>query len=207
MFSSISPKRLLLYLMLAGLIPILAAWFSFSSEIDQINNLQGRLWGLQDQAFTLDRKQSANIAIRSHFHDTDHFYIDKSLETLAFLEPEIESLQQMLNNPNFPDDENIKKRLEMLSGQENSMVFTEGVVQSTPIFQEVTESLAHPVEVNVNDIQEILCHVEGVPLDGCTPPPHRPQLIVLEFKIDKKSVSENNEVFLLNLKLLKREFL
>lgn len=207
MFGNISPKRLLVYLMIAGLIPILIAWLSFSSQLDQVNDLQAQLWSLQDEAFNVERKQSTNIAVRSHFHDTDHFYIDKNLETLVFLEPEIESLQKMLNNPNFPDDENIKKRVEMLTGSENSMVFTEGVVQSTPIFQEVTETLAHPVEVNVQDIQHILCRVEGIALNGCTPPPNRPQLIVLEFKIDKKNVSDKNEVFSLNLKLLKREFL
>lgn len=207
MFSSIPPKRLLIYLMLAGLIPIIIAWFSFSSELDQVGELEQHIFNLQDMAFIREKKQASNMAVRSHFSDADHFYIDKNLETLSLLEPEIESLKGMLNNPNFPDDDNIKKRLDTLTGNANTMIFTEGVVQSTPIFQEVTETLVHPVEVNVNDIQQILCRVEGIALDGCTPPPNRPQLIILDFKIDKKNVSEKNEVFLLNLKLLKREFL
>ncbi|MEI8125212.1 MAG: hypothetical protein WCG42_05620 [Parachlamydiaceae bacterium] len=207
MLGNIPPKRLLIYLMSAGIIPIAIAWFSFSSQLEQVNIIDEQLWNLQNQAFILETKQSTNMAVRSHFKETDHFYIDKNLETLVFLEPEIESLKKMLNNPNFPDDENIKKRIDMLTGTENSMVFNEGVVQSTPIFQEVTETLAHPVEVNVNDILQILCRIEGIALDGCTPPENRPQLIVLDFKIDKKSVSEKNEVFSLNLKLLKREFL
>lgn len=36
---------------------------------------------------------------------------------------------------------------------------------------------------------------------------YRPQLIVTEFKLDKKKVSEKNETYLLDLKLIKREFL
>lgn len=207
MFSSIPPKRLLMYLMVAGLIPIAIAWFFYSSRLDSVNELSRQISYLQDMAFVLENKQSSNLAVRSHFNDADHFYIDKNLETLDFLEPEVESLNGMLNNPNFPDDDNIKKRLETLTGNGNAMIFTEGVVQSTPTFQEVTETLVHPVEVNVSDLQNILCRVEGIPLNNCTPPPNRPQLIVLDFKIDKKNVSEKNEVFLLNLKLLKREFL
>lgn len=207
MFSSIPPKRLLIYLMLTGLIPIAIAWFSFSSQLDDVNDLQNKLWRLQDQAYSREKKQSANIAVRSQFHDVDHFYIDKNLETLSFLEPEIESLKGMLNNPNFPDDDNIKKRLETLSGQGNSLVFTEGVVQSTPVMQEVTETLVHPVEVNVADVKQILCRVEGVAMGECKPPPNRPQLIILDFKLEKKNVSEKNQIYQLNLKLLKREYL
>ena len=207
MFSSIPPKRLLLYLMSAGIIPIIIAWLMFSSGLEETSTLQKQIWHLQDQASLREKKQSANMAVRSHFSDADHFYIDKNLETLSFLEPEVQSLREMLNNPNFPDDENIKKRIDLLTGSGNAMVFTEGVVQSTPIFQEVTETLVHPVEVNDSDIQQILCRIEGIPLRGCTPPANRPQLVILDFKIERKNVSEKNEVFLLNLKLLKREFL
>jgi len=206
-FSSIPPKRMLLYILMAGLFPIFLAWLLFSSRLGELDQLEQHLAMLQDKAFLRENKQSANMAVRSHFNDADHFYIDKNLETLSFLEPEIESLKSMLNNPKFPDDDNIKKRLDTLTGSGNSMIFTEGVVQSTPFFQEVTETLVHPVEVNVKDLQTILCRIEGTPLEGCTPPPDRPQLMILDFKIDKKTVSEKNEVFLLNLKLLKREFL
>lgn len=207
MFSNIPQKRLILYLLAAGLVPIVIAWFSFSSQLDTVSTLENQMWHLQDMAFTREKKQAVNIAVRNHFRDADHFYIDKNLETLTFVEPEIESLKSMLNNPNFPEDENIKKRLELLTGSANTMVFTEGVVQSTPILQEVTETLVHPVEVNVSDLQQILCRIEGQSIGSCVPPPNRPQLIILDFKLDKKNVSEKNQVFLLNLKLLKREFL
>lgn len=207
MFSNIPQKRLLLYFMVGGLVPIIIAWVLFSSESSSTSALENQIWHIQEQAYNREKKQAVNMAVRNHFRDADHFYIDKNLETLSFLEPEIESLKSMLGNPNFPEDENIKKRLETLTGTSNSMVFTEGVVQSTPLFQEVTETLVHPVEVNVPDLQQILCRIEGTPIGNCTPPPNRPQLIILDFKIDKKNVSEKNQVFSLNLKLLKREFL
>jgi len=207
MFQNIPQNRLILYVMLAGLLPLILAWLSFSSNMETITDLENMEWHLQDQAFSRERKQSTNITVRTHFRDADHFYIDKNLETLILLEPEIDSLKKMLNNPNFPEDENVKKRLDLLTGTGNTMVFTEGVVQSTPIFQEVTETLVHPVEINLSDLQQILCRIEGVSIGDCVPPPNRPQLIILEFKLDKKNVSEKNQVFLLNSKLLKREYL
>lgn len=206
MLNSIPPKRLLIYLLCAGLLPIFFAWLAFSSQLEQVNDLKQQIVNLQDQAFIRERKQTSNMAVKSHFSDVEHFYIDKYLETISLLEPETESLQGMLKNPNFPPDEAMKKRLETLVSN-NHLVFTEGVVQSIPTFQEVTETLVHPVEVSTKNLQQILCMIEGIPLDGCVPPTNRPQLIILDFKIDKKKVSEKNEVFLLNLKLLKREFL
>lgn len=207
MFSTIPQKRLLIYLLLIGLVPIFFAWLTFSSQLATTNELENLIHHVQSLAFNREKKQSVNISVRHKFRDADHFYIDKNLETLILLEPEIESLKTMVSNPNFNDDENVKKRLDFLTGPLNRISFTEGVVQSSPIFQEVTETLVHPVEVNVSDLRQILCLVEGVIIGDCTPPPNRPQLIILDFKLDKKNVSEKNEVFLLNLKLLKREFL
>lgn len=207
MFNTIPQKRLFLYLLLVGLIPIIFAWLSFSSQLNSTHELENLIWRVQEQAFSREKKQSINMAVRNHFRDADHFYIDKNLETLTLLEPEIDSLKNMQSNPNFNDDENVKKRLEALTGPANKISFTEGVVQSSPMFQEVSETLLHPVEINVSNLREILCLVEGISIGDCTPPPNRPQLIILDFKLDKKNVSEKNEVFLLNLKLLKREFL
>lgn len=207
MFTTIPPQRLLLYILLAGVFPVLIAWFFLSTDLHRVESLQTRIQGLTEQAYIKERKQASNISLRAYYRDADHFYIDKNLETLTFLEPEIESMKRLLDNPNYPDDDQIKKRIEQLTGPANSMILTEGVVQSTPLFQEVVETLVHPVEINAQDLQTILCRIEGLPLGNCTPPPNRPQLIITDFKLEKKTVSDNNEVYQLNLKILKREFL
>lgn len=207
MFSNIPPQRLLIYTLVVGIIPILIIWYIISSNLNNIYGVQDRIWSLAEQAYIKEKKQASNLAIRQNYRDADHFYIDKNLETLTFLEPEIDSMKKLLNNPNYPDDEQMKKRIEQLTGPTNSLIFTEGVVQSTPIFQEVVETLVHTVEVDVKDLQSILCRIEGIAIGDCVPPPNRPQLIITDFKIDKKTVTENNQVFLLNLKLLRREFL
>lgn len=207
MFANIPQQRLLLYMLLAGMVPVLLAFFYFISQLNKVNTLSNQIQYIRMFASERDKKQAVNIAVGNNFREADHFYIDKHLETLSFLEAEIESLQKVTTNKSYPDDENIKKRLEFLTSSENDLVFTEGVVQSTPIFQETTETLVHPVEVNVNDIRALLAKVEGTEIQDEIPGENRPQLIILDFKIEKKNLTDRNEVFLLNLKLLKREFL
>ncbi|WP_068467581.1 hypothetical protein [Candidatus Protochlamydia phocaeensis] len=199
--------RAVSYLVALGLLPFLGVVFLFFSQKSQLEELNATLESIQHQAFLKEKKQALNLAVRQHFRDADHFYIDKYLETLVFLEPEIEMLQKITADKNFADDERIKKRLEFLTSPANGLVFSEGVVQSFPLFQETTETLVHPVEINAADLQKILARIEGIEMASFAPGPNRPQLVVTEFKLDKKKINEKNEVFLLNLKLLKREFL
>lgn len=207
MLENIPVSRAVAYLIGIGLLPLLFVIFLFFSEKSRLEELDNTIVMIQDQAFLKEKKQAQNLAVRQHFRDADHFYIDKYLETLVFLEPEIETLQKIVKDKNFADDERIKKRLEFLTSQSNSLIFSEGSVQSFPLFQETAETLVHPVEVNTSDIQKILARIEGVDIGEFKPGPNRPQLVVTEFKLDKKKTTDNNEVFLLNLKLIKREFL
>lgn len=207
LFNSIPLSRAILYLLCLGLFPFIFVMFLFFSQKSQLEELNNSIKIVQNQAFTTEKKQALNLAIREHFRDADHFYIDKHLETLVFLESEIEQLQKIVQDKNFADDDRIRKRLEFLTGESNSFVFSEGVVQSFPLFQETTETLVHPVEVNAIDIQKILARSEGLNMGEFTPGLHRPQLIMTEFKLDKKKINEKNDVYLLNLKLIKREFL
>lgn len=207
MLDSIPFNRALLYLMTACMIPLLFVAGLLFSRSQTVSELEAKIEQVQSLAMLQEKRQATNITVMSHFKDADHFYIDKRLEILTFLEPEIEALQKIVQHKNFTDDEIIKKRLDLLTGSGNSMRFTEGVVQTFPQFQETTETLIHPVEVNVDDIQKILALVEGIQIGSYSPAPDRPQLQILDFKIEKKKSADKNEVFLLNMKLLKREFM
>src|SRR5262249_5073493 len=144
-------------------------------------------------------------ALRTHYKDSDRFYIDKQLESLTLLEPETEALQKIANQSHLIVDENVKKRLEFLT-HDNHLVFSEGAVQNYPYFRETPESLVHPVEVDVEDLEDILAKIEGIEIGEYKPGPNRPQLIITDFKIDRKNVHDKNEVFNLDLKFIKREF-
>lgn len=207
MFDSIPFNRALLYVLIACLLPPLFTGIYILNEWRALNEIASRIEEVQTLALQQEKRQATNLTVMNHFRDADHFYIDKHLEVLTFLEPEVEALQKIVSHKNFNDDETIKKRLEFLVGSGNTLRFAEGVVQTYPQFQETTETLIHPVEVDLQDIQKILALIEGETIGPYEPAPQRPQLIILDFKIEKKKNPDKNEVFLLNIKLLKREFI
>ncbi len=206
LLKDIPQSRLLIYLLIAGLLPVLGVGLWFYSNYESVCEMETSLQLLQTQLLQKNRKQAGNKALASYYSKADHFYIDKNLEKLRFLEPEIAALKKISENQNFADNEIVRKRLEFLTGSQNHLSFTETAVQSTPQFQEMTEVQAHPIEVNQADIRKILSLIEGVEFGSAKPIPEKPQLYFLEFKLDKKSGADKNEVYTLNMKLLKREF-
>lgn len=207
MLDQIPQNRVILYFLCLGLLPLFIVALLFFSSKGEVNDLDAALEFAQHQVFIKEKKEASNSAVKQQFRDVDHFYIDKYLETLVLLEPEIETLQQISKDKNFADDEKVKKRLEILTGPKNSLIFSEGVVQTTPYFQETTETLVNPVEINIDDLKKILARIEGIDIGDYTPAPNRPQLIITDLKLEKKKVGDKNEVFQLNLKLIKREFI
>lgn len=206
MISSIPLARLTLYLAFLALIPAALVLLYFQPKLDESKSLEQKIAVVAQRTAQYERRQAQNLAVRQHFLEADHFYIDKQLETVQLLEREIEQLQQVQRASHLAENEAIQKRLEHLVGKGNKIAFTEGVVQSYPYFKETTETLIHPVEIDSTDLMHILAIIEGHQVGPYEPMPGRPQLLILDFKLDKKNSTPNNQVFLLNLKLLKREF-
>lgn len=204
--NKIPQNRALLYILIVALMPVLLSSAYVMTKLKDLDGLNQEFESLKETLLYKDQRQASNKKVRAYFKDIDHFYIDKELESLSFLEPEIEVLQKIVSQKNFPDDEVIKKRLEFLSGSGNHLVFNEGVVQNYGPFQEVLETQAHPVEINLNDLKKILSRIEGIEIGENEILRNRPQLLVLDFKLDKKTSPDKNETYQLSMKLLKREF-
>ncbi|CDZ79856.1 hypothetical protein BN1013_00356 [Candidatus Rubidus massiliensis] len=207
MFNNIPMKRLLTYVMILGLLPIILVFSYFWTKANKYTEIQDSFLVLADKALSKEKKHALNKIVHQTYREADHFYIDKHLETLDLLESEQETLQKILAKPSFTEDESTKKRLEYLQSSSNKLSFAEGVVQSYPFFQETAESLVHPVEVNAEDIQKILAHIEGKEIGLFKCAPKCPQLIITDFKIERKASQDKNEIFQLTMKLLKREYL
>jgi hypothetical protein len=206
MFSAIPFNRLIIYLCIAALLPAALVFFLFQKPMEERSRLIWQLQSATMRAKNFEMRQATNLALRSQFLEANHYYIDKQLESLSFLKPEAEVLQNLSRSNHLAENDGINKRVEFLTGKGNKLSFSEGVVQTYPYFKETVETLVHPVEINVSDMQQILSSIEGVKIGSFEPEPDRPQLIILDFKIEKKRIYPNNQVFLLNLKLLKREY-
>ena len=98
--SNIPQSRLILYLLIAGLLPVFFVVFNFTTKMNAVDGLKNRLEDMAQQALIRDKKQSLNMIVRKHYSQADHFYIDKHLETLNFLEDEVETLHKISSNSN-----------------------------------------------------------------------------------------------------------
>lgn len=202
----IPKNRLFYYILLLGLLPIVLALSHVWKEHKELKQTTGLLEVLHNKAALAERRQGQNKAVRKHFLEADHFYLDKHLEAQTQLEPEKQMLEKVIGQKTFIADDKVLSRLAKLKNN-NRIQFAEGVVQTYPEFQETIETLTTPVEVDVDDLKEILASVEGVDIGPHGPGLNRPQLIITFFRIDKKRGLGDNEVFELSLRLLKREYL
>jgi len=205
LLSGIPQSRLIAYILLLGLIPIFLVVFQLSVASSEVASLQDDIQATVERAIIKEKRQTNNKAVIDHYKNADRFYIDKYIESIQLLRPEIEALEKISRQNNFIENEAVTNRLRELKGN-NKLVFAEGVVQTNPGFTETPETLVKPVEVDLNDLQNILSKIEGVDIGPYQPGPNPPQLLITEFKLEKKTAGEDNEVFSLNLKLLKREF-
>lgn len=199
LFNSIPLSRAVIYLALLAAVPLFLFGYAYQKERAAWADLSDQILALHARAENKARKQSLNSCVRKKYSEVDSYYLDHQLASLHFLKKERESLDNLIQNPSFTGSEVAEKRYLFLSGEANRLEFIEGSIQSGEGVQETTEVLAHPVEVDTHDLKEILNRIEGTK-------PGKPQIIITDFKLNKKTHVSGNQVFELNLKLIKREF-
>ena len=84
MFKTIPKKRLLLYILLLGFIPIILLLFSLFSSFKHIHNLRKELSSLEENFLWKKTKQAINASVEQHYKHAEKSYIDQKLETLSF---------------------------------------------------------------------------------------------------------------------------
>lgn len=192
-------------LLLIASLPFLYFFFHFFTQLFAYGNLADemqRIYIKSAQLETLHQKENDFLA---SLKNPDHFYIDKHLETLYFLEPEIKKIEALLLDS--PNDESLKKRLHFLKEGPNRLLFSEIQTRQQSRFQEVEEKQQRLVEMNEEDLKKILSLIEGVTIWPYGPKEKRPQLIIKDFQLSKKEISSEEFVYAINMHLIKRESL
>lgn len=198
-------SRVLLYILCLSLLPILFAIFHYYSNSQSLQSLNARVVHLQESAAIRERKQAANSLVKNYYADADRFYLEKQTEAMRLMEKEVDALQKLGSQPHMAEDPRVTRRLSILSS--NNIVFNEGMVQTYPGFNEIPGTLQHPIEVDVEDIKRLLSKVEGTKVGIHEPGPNRPQLLITDFRLDRKAAQDESETYNLNFKILKREYL
>lgn len=199
LISTLSMNRLIFYLIMVGLVPVFVVIIHYTKKRKEWEAVSEQIVNIQHFSAQATRKQSLNSVVRSVFAEADQFYLENQLEPLSFLKKERETLEQLLRSSNFTGNEAAEKRYSFLTSNANRFEWVQGSTQAAEGFQETDILLAHPLEIDAHDLKEILMRIEGNRKG-------KPQLIITDFRLHKKELSSGNEVFEVNMKLLKREF-
>ena len=200
---SLSTKTLWAILLLAPL-PFFYCLFSFFIKVGHLNQLEMRFEQLHRQSLLLQSDQKKEKHLLSFLKSPDLHYIDKHIEPLVFLLPEIKKLEAFCAENS--DAETVQKRLHFLK-EENRLRFVEEEIRSNELFREIEEKQQVTIELNEEDLKKLLCLIEGVTIWPYGPKEGRPQLIIRDFKLSKKALSSQEKVFVVALELIKRESL
>ena len=190
-------------LLVVAPLPFFVALAHFFSGMQTLIELEGELYRVHakmDSNLALENKEAA---ILSALKNPDSHYLDKYVETLTFLLPEMKKLEAFQRE--HPEDEQISKRLFSLKATQNRLTFSEEQIRTNALFREVEEKQQHPIEMNEEDLKKLLCLIEGVTIWPYGPKEGRPLFIIKDFTLCKKELFAKEKIFVVSMQLIKRE--
>jgi hypothetical protein len=189
--------------LVAAPIPFFFFLMNFIFGIQKVNELEQEMDRIHSRAVLSQEILRKESSLLNSLKNPDPHYLDKHIETLTFLLPEVKKLEAIsIENP---QDEQILKRLQFLKEGGNALVFSEEQIRNNEIFREIEEKQQHPIEINEEDLKKLLCLIEGITIWPYGPKEGRPQLIIKDFKLSKKETSPQEKVFVISMQLIKRE--
>lgn len=191
--------------LLLGLIPCILVLFLHFKNLNSLNSLQEDALYLKSKHHWTESKSKIESDLLAQMSQADRSYLENQIESLQFLEPEIKKLGALLQTD--PNQEEQKARFDFLNSGKNALRLRQENFQRVGKIQEMEARQVHPVEMNREDLKELLARIENVKIEEHLPGNRPPDLLIKQFELVKKPLPSNEEVFLVNLELIKRESL
>lgn len=185
------------------LLPIFLSTVYLSSQKIQLQQLENNFASASAKGKSAIEKKRKKEKFLKRYSEADPYFINKKIESFSFLEEEKEELKRLIQHPAIPNKKTFKERLNFLSGEENQLTFSEEDIRSSTTIKETDEKQRHPIQVDEKDLTQLLCLIEDVSATSCL----SPQLIIRNFKLKKRETPLHNEVFEVEMELLKREWI
>lgn len=198
--NAIPPHRIVLYTIIASLLPVFCAIVWTHSTLCTTENDRAQLKELGEKIQRKETAQEGNRHILTHFQGKDALFLHRCLEPLHLLSSESAILRERLSRSALPDDTHLEKRLNVLSS-ENAFCFVEGSTDVTPSYKETMENQNKIVEVDNADLLKVLSTLETT--EECED--QQPHLIISEARLERKK-GLLHETWGLMLKVLRREY-
>jgi hypothetical protein len=193
-----------LWILLASApIPFLLSFFHFFGGLQTLNQYKEEMERIQAKTLLVQESERKENSLLASLRHPDPHYLDKHIETLTFLLPELKKLEGI--HAENTEEERSRQRLHFLKEGGNRLLFSEEHIRANEIFREIEERQQHPVEMNEEDLKKLLCLVEGITIWPYGPKEGRPQLIIKDFSLTKKELSSQEKIFVVSMQIIKRE--
>ncbi len=197
--------RLPFFLLLLGIGPLFSGFLLFY-ERESTEVFQNQFLSIAKKAKKAFEKKERKEWFLAVHKNSDPYFLDKEIESLSFLEQEKARLKNWMSHPALSNKDSLKERLHFLESDQNRISFVEAGIQISNTFKETLEKQRESVEIDQGDLKRLLSLIEEQSLDPEFLKTNRPQLVICDFSLSKKSTVLQNEVFDLKMDILKREF-
>lgn len=186
---------------LLAFLPTLFLAFAILHQKEEFEEIQGRIDCLAIKMERFKEIQKDKNTFLKTYQFIDPYYVDHALESMRFLQPEMEALKLVMHTPPFETCTEMKQRF--LTLEKNTLMFSEGTRKASGKLEEVELTQKRPVELNIHDLKNLLSKIEGIEIDDEKVPEGRPQMIIKDFVLNKKKLAER-ETYQLEMQLIKR---
>ncbi len=139
-------KPLIWIALAAAPVPFFLFLFHFLFGMQKLGQLEEEMQRIHLRASLLQETKKSEEILLSSLRNPDPHYLDKHVETLTFLVPEVKKLESFFQEN--PDQEELSRRLQFLKDGGNRLTFSEEQIRSNETFREIEETSAnsHRVE-------------------------------------------------------------
>ena len=178
-------------LLLLGPLPLFYLFFHSNVQLKKIDATETKI-NILHRNFVLAKLQKDKEDVYlSQLKKASPYYINEHLESLEFLKNE------RVRDPNS------EPPLSRMPVQQ--LRFNEGKIRRSKGLQEVEENQEKAVLMNEEDLKKTLTLIEGVGIPPYKSAPNPPELLIKSIDLRKTSLSAYENVFEVNMQLIKRE--
>ena len=180
----------------AWLLPFCCLLLFFCIEKEKLAEKEMVIDTIEGKIVRLIENQKEKQYFINKYKDFDPNYIENTLETLSFLNQEVEVLKEAHDHKDLKGAGGVKKRLDHLLSPNNQLVFIKQPLQETPVLEESFLRQSSKVELNTGDLKNLLTLVEDLGTDNTLLQTQKPQLVVQSFHLNREELFEKESCFL-----------
>lgn len=188
------------------LIPLIIAISSLFMEYDHVSLLEENFINTCKKAKSALEKKEKKQQFLAKYSEANPYFLDEFIESMPLLSNEKQEIESTLTHPALADKQSLESRLHFIT-KDNRLSFTEEAIREHTRIKETIEKQRHPIQIDEDDLKNLLCRIENIPIGSFSPLKNSPQLIITEFHLIKKETPLKKDVLEIEMELIKREFL